>query len=163
MKFFTKLFFPVFLIGLFFVGGSFVVYAAINPSGTVSGQIDPSGTVSGQINPSGTVSGNCGFNNGIFTFCNTLNINSICGLIKQLLSVFLTIGTPIAVLFLVYAGFLFVIARGNSAKLNLAKSNFVHVVLGIAIFLGAWLMGQVIANTINAIAPGTVNLANSCN
>ena len=83
-------------------------------------------------------------------------------MIKQLLSIFLAIGTPIAVLFLVYAGFMFVMARGNAHELETAKRNIVHVILGICIFLGAWLMGQVIANTINAIAPGTVNTNNSC-
>ena len=57
---------------------------------------------------------------------------------------------------------MFVMARGNASKLGVAKTNLIHVVLGICIFLGAWLMGQVIANTINAISPGTVNTNNSC-
>ena len=66
-------------------------------------------------------------------------------------------------LFLVYAGFLFVLARGSATGLQKAKSNLIHVILGIGIFIGAWLLGQIIANTINAVSPGTVSGVTSCN
>ncbi|MEI7720019.1 MAG: pilin [bacterium] len=110
---------------------------------------------------SGSLNSSAGCTSG-FCFQNPLKINTICGLVKQILSIFLALGTPVAVLFLVYAGFMFVLARGNPTKLGTAKRNITHVILGICIFLGAWLLGQVVANTINTVAPGTVNTSGSC-
>ncbi len=66
-------------------------------------------------------------------------------------------------LFLVYAGFLFIIARGNTEKLTTARHNLVWTIVGIGLFLGAWFLGQVIAATINSLQQGTGNPAiNSC-
>ncbi len=97
-----------------------------------------------------------------FQLQNPLNVSTICGLIKKVLNVILGLGIPVAMLFLVYSGFLFVVARGNPAKLKEARLNLVHVIFGIALFLGAWLLGQLVANTINSINPGTVTATNSC-
>ncbi len=100
---------------------------------------------------------------GGFILKNPLSVGTICGLIQKLVNVFLAIGIPIAVLFLVWAGFMFVIARGDPKALIKAKENFTYVIIGIAVFLGAWLMGQIIANTINTVKPGTVSSLSSCN
>jgi hypothetical protein len=97
-----------------------------------------------------------------FQLQNPLNVSTICGLIKKVLNVILGLGIPVAMLFVVYSGFLFVVARGNPAKLKEARLNLVHVIFGIALFLGAWLLGQLVANTINSINPGTVTATNSC-
>lgn len=80
------------------------------------------------------------------------NINSACALIKALLGAAVAIGIPIAVLFIVWAGFKFVLARGNSEKLSEARQNMLYTVIGIGIFLGAWLLASVIANTVNALS-----------
>ncbi len=98
---------------------------------------------------------------GSRTVVNPLGVNSICGLIKALLGAAIAIGIPIAVLFIVYAGLKFVLARGNGERLAEARTNFLYTVIGIAIFLGAWLLASVIANTVNAIS-GT-NQVISCN
>jgi len=82
-------------------------------------------------------------------------INSFCGLIKALLTAVISIGIPIAVLFIVYAGFKFVLARGNSGELQKARENLMYTLIGIAIFLGAWLLAMVIANTVNALGAGS--------
>ncbi len=90
---------------------------------------------------------------------NPLNVGSICGLLQAILTALLTIGTPVAVLFLVYAGFKFVVARGNAEKLGEAKNNLLYVVIGIALFIGAWLLGEIIANTLNQLG---VPLVGNC-
>ncbi len=82
------------------------------------------------------------------------SINSFCGLIKALIGAAIQIGIPIAVLFIVYAGLKFVLARGNSEALISARTNFMWTVIGIAIFLGAWLLAMVIANTVNTVSQG---------
>lgn len=60
----------------------------------------------------------------------------------------LPIGMTIAVLFLIYAGFLFVTAQGNETKLQKAKSTFMWTVIGATILLGAWTIAQAIQGTI---------------
>lgn len=98
---------------------------------------------------------------GSQTVVNPLGVTSICGLIKALLGAAIAIGIPIAVLFIVYAGLKFVLARGKAEDLAAARSNFLYTVIGIAIFLGAWLLASVIANTVNAISGSNQTI--SCN
>jgi hypothetical protein len=93
--------------------------------------------------PPGLTSGN-----SVFTLPNPLNVGSFCGLILKLLNAIIAFGVPIAFLFLVYSGFLFITARGNDEKLNHAKRNFFYVIVGIGLFLGAWTFGQIVAATI---------------
>lgn len=88
---------------------------------------------------------------GQYTVPNPLAASSFCGLIKNILQAAIAIGIPVAVLFIVYAGFKFVLARGNPEKLAEARMNFLWTVIGIAIFLGAWLLANVVANTVNAL------------
>ena len=106
-------------------------------------------TVTPSISPGQTVTPASG---NTFTLTNPIAFRSICGLIKALFNAILQIGTPIAVLFLAYAGFKFILARGNEKALTDAKSNLMNVIIGIAIFLGAWILGQIIATTVNTIA-----------
>jgi|GEM_PF-1594082 hypothetical protein len=92
------------------------------------------------------------------------SINSFCGLIKALLGAAVAIGIPIAVLFIVYAGFKFVMARGKPEDLVQARTNMLWTMIGIGIFLGAWLLAMVISNTVNGLASGSgQTVISSCN
>ncbi|MCX6820157.1 MAG: pilin [Candidatus Adlerbacteria bacterium] len=113
--------------------------------------------VGAQVSPPGgpgSVSPNC---STVLGFCNPLNSGTICGALKLFLTALLTLAIPVAVLFIVYGGFLFVWARGKPEELKKARSNFFYVVIGIGIFMGAWLLGQVILNTLNTLAKSTNN------
>ena len=88
-----------------------------------------------------------------FNIPSPINVYTVCGLVQKILSFGLAVGMPIAALFLAWAGFSFILARGKPAELLKAKSNLWHVLLGVFIFMAAWLLGQVIANTIKSIAP----------
>jgi ABC-type nickel/cobalt efflux system permease component RcnA len=91
-------------------------------------------------------------------------VTTFCGLIKALLSAAVAIGIPIAVLFIVWAGLKFVLAKGNSTKLTEARTNMLYTVIGIGIFLGAWLLVMVIQNTVNGLASGSgQSVISSCN
>ena len=135
------------------------------PQGQAGTQSLPPGQAVTQPLPPGQAVTNPNPPNGgtNFALVNPLSVNTICGIIKKVLNAILALGIPVAMLFLVYAGFLFVKARGNPTELTHARENLFYVVIGIGIFLGAWLLGQIIANTINAINPGTVSGINSCN
>ena len=90
-------------------------------------------------------------NGKAFSVPNPLGADSFCGLIKNLLQAAIAIGIPIAVLFIVFAGFKFVMAQGKPEELKKARQNFLYTLIGIGIFLGAWLLADVIANTVNQL------------
>ena len=141
MKFFVK---HSTFIGLFF-GIFFFIMPLL-----VQAQAGSGNTNSPYIPPAGS-----GNTNSI-TLLNPLDgISSICQLLQKVLGVLLAFGVPIAVLFLVYAGFLFVKARGNPKELIHARRNFKYVILGIMLFLGAWMLGQIVASTINTLGAGS--------
>ena len=93
---------------------------------------------------------------------NPLSADSLFCFLKDMLDVFLTVGIIIAVLFMVYAGFLFVTARGDTAQLTTAKKAFLGAVIGTAIIMGVWVIAQAIVGTINAIRPGTATISLTC-
>ena len=82
---------------------------------------------------------------------NPLQVSSFCDLLKVVLSALIIIGLPVAVVFLVLVGFKFIIAQGDTGKLEKARENLLHTVIGIAIFLGAWTIAEVIKSTLQAL------------
>jgi hypothetical protein len=78
-------------------------------------------------------------------------INGICGLLKALVNVMILFGVPIAMLFVVFAGFKLVFARGRPDELKKARLNLVYVLAGIAIVVGVWAVVTVLANTLGAL------------
>ena len=83
--------------------------------------------------------------------------NNFCDLIKIVLQAILVIGLPIAVVFLVYVGFKFITAQGKPEAIKEAQHNFLNTVIGIAIFLGAWTIAEVIAATLKGLGASAVN------
>jgi len=71
--------------------------------------------------------------------------------IAGFLKVMVQIGLPIVALFLLIAGFQFIKAGGNSDKLNKAKENFVYVIIGASLILGAWVLATLIGNTVTQV------------
>ena len=94
--------------------------------------------------------GNCG-SNGL---CNPLNssFSSIPNFIAGALKVMVQVAIPIIALFMVYAGFKFVTARGNSEQITSAKENFMYVIIGAILILGAWVIATLIGGTISQVA-----------
>ncbi len=84
--------------------------------------------------------------------CNPLgNTADIPSFIKTLLTGALQVGIPIVALAIIYSGFLFVAARGNSEKLNEAKKALWYTLIGAAILLGSWAIAQLISATITGL------------
>lgn len=74
-------------------------------------------------------------------------INNLSDFIAAFLKAVVEISLPILTLFIVYAGFMFVTARGNQKKLEDAKHNFFYVIMGAILILGAWVLATLIAAT----------------
>ena len=102
----------------------------------------------GQPNPSGTGQPT----NMTITIVNPFKANNIQDLIKTIVNdILMPIGGVVAVMMIMYAGFLFVTARGNESKITDAKKALLWAVIGAAILLGAWVISQAIGTTIDQL------------
>jgi len=85
--------------------------------------------------------------------CNPIpNITSIPGLIQTVLEGVIRIGLPVVALAIIYCGFLFVFARGNSEKLTKARESLMYTLIGSAILLGSWAIALMIEATVTGLA-----------
>jgi hypothetical protein len=81
--------------------------------------------------------------------CNPLDsTHTIPELIQKILEGALKVGIPLLALAIIYSGFLFVVARGKSEKLEKAKDSLLYTIIGGAILLGAWAIAKMIQSTV---------------
>ncbi len=86
-----------------------------------------------------------------FKIDNPIKATNLQELIERLLKLVYLIGVPVIVCFLLWAGFLFIEARGNDTKLTKARNNLLNVVIGTVLFLGAYTIAKVVIATIKDI------------
>lgn len=82
---------------------------------------------------------------------NPLQYDNITSFIAGALKALVVIALPIITLFIVISGFMFVFARGNPSKLAEAKKNFLFVILGAILILGAWVLATLIGGTVSQV------------
>ncbi len=92
-------------------------------------------------------------NCGAGKICNPITTNTIQEFIKTLLEGVLKVGIPVVALAVIYCGFLFVSARGNSEKLTKAKDALLYTLIGAAILLGSWAIAKLISATVTGLGP----------
>lgn len=78
-------------------------------------------------------------------------VQSVESFVSKGLSFVVKIGAVFAVLALIYAGFLYVQARGNSGALTKAHTTLRNTIIGIVLLLGAQLIASIITGTIEAL------------
>jgi type II secretory pathway component PulF len=88
---------------------------------------------------------------GGISFPNPIEKSSLNQIVTAILDFLTTIGSVLAVFFTVYAGFLFVTARGNEGQLTKAKQTLFWTLIGAMIVLGAYALAKVIENTANEL------------
>lgn len=82
---------------------------------------------------------------------NPLKYESIQQLVPALLDIATQIGLVICTFFIIYAGFKYVTARGNSNDIEKAHSILLWSVVGTAVLLGAKVLASILANTVDQI------------
>lgn len=86
---------------------------------------------------------------------NPFNQNSIESFIRTIINnILMPIGGVLAVMMIIYAGFKYVTARGNTTKIGEAHRALLWAVVGAAILLGAWVISTAIQGTINELRSG---------
>lgn len=83
---------------------------------------------------------------------NPLKETSLIGFFNTILDVLLVFAVPIIVFFIIYAGFQYVMAQGNSEKVTNANRALLYAVVGGVIILGAKVLLSVIGGTIDALS-----------
>lgn len=94
--------------------------------------------------------------------CNPIRFNTIQCFFKEVLKIAAEIGGVFVVIGIIYSGFLFVSARGNTEELGKAKRAITYTVIGAALVLGAWAFSVGIANTLNTILSGQNKIEIKC-
>ena len=75
---------------------------------------------------------------------NPLKFDSFAAIIQEIARIATLVGLPVAVLFIVYSGFLYVTARGKETKVKKAHDVFLWSIVGTAIILGAYAISKAI-------------------
>jgi len=70
------------------------------------------------------------------------------GLLSAILNIFIVIATPIIVLFIIYAGFLYVTARGNAEQVQQATRALTYAIIGAVLVLGSVALAQIIKRVV---------------
>lgn len=83
--------------------------------------------------------------------CPLTKATSITSFLQSILEGIVKLGLPVIALAIIYSGFLFVAARGNSEKLTRAKQALLYTLIGAALVLGSWGLAQVISETVSAL------------
>jgi hypothetical protein len=82
-------------------------------------------------------------------------INTVPDLLFKLVDAFLLILAPIAVVMIVYGGFLFVAAQGNENRLEVARRTILWSVIGLVLILGTKVLSSAIQATICELSGST--------
>jgi beta-lactamase regulating signal transducer with metallopeptidase domain len=76
------------------------------------------------------------------------SVTDLPSFIEKILGFVLVVGVPIVTLAIIYAGFLFVIARGNPEELTKAKKTLLYTLIGAALLLGSFIIAKAIQGTV---------------
>ncbi|OGG60346.1 hypothetical protein A2765_06345 [Candidatus Kaiserbacteria bacterium RIFCSPHIGHO2_01_FULL_56_24] len=82
---------------------------------------------------------------------NPLKFPNIQKFIEGVLQAIVMIALPIITIFVVYAGFKYISARGNISKIGEAHKNFQYVIIGTILILSAWVLATLIGGTVTQL------------
>ena len=81
-------------------------------------------------------------------FKNPLSFPNVTDLLAAVLNVFIIIATPIIVFYLIYAGFLYVTARGKPEQIQKASHALLYGVIGGVVILGSVAIVEIVTSLV---------------
>jgi hypothetical protein len=87
----------------------------------------------------------------VLQISNPLGSAGLLDLFDKVLDGLILLATPIVILMVIYAGYLFVTAQGNVTKLETAKRAIVYALIGALILLGAEAISALIQGSIESL------------
>ncbi len=85
------------------------------------------------------------------TLCNPLKVTTITEFLVAIIDILLIFALPVIIFFIIYSGYLFVTAGGDSGQIEKARGSLTWAIIGGVIILGAKLIITVVQNTVSAI------------
>lgn len=82
---------------------------------------------------------------------NPLKVDTIEGAIKFFVNTLIKIAIPFIVVFFIWSGLKFILARGKPDEIVKAKQMFWYTIIGTLLILGAWTITNAIIGTVNSI------------
>ncbi len=159
-----RIFGPAVLTAMFVCLPMLVAAATIVPGGDTGSSINSGGSTGATIVPGGNTGvpivpgGNTGYqqapetcNGNSCSVQNPLRVSNFCDLLRLVLNAAILIGLPVAVVFLVLVGLKYVTAYGDPGKIGKAHEAFLWTCVGIAVFLGAWTIAEIIKATLQSL------------
>lgn len=83
---------------------------------------------------------------------NILSFPSVQELLIAIVNVAIVIATPIVVFYIIWAGFLYVTARGNAEQIKKASKALMYGVVGGVIIIGGVAIVQIVSNVVKGFA-----------
>lgn len=83
-------------------------------------------------------------------FDNPTIADDIPDFLYAVLRIFVIIAVPIVIFFIIYAGFLYVTARGNAEQLKTAHTALLYAIVGGLIVVGATVIVGIVTNLVDA-------------
>jgi hypothetical protein len=88
-----------------------------------------------------------------FTWESFIGPTSLRDVVLALLNAFIVIAIPIIVIAIIYAGFLYVTARGNTQQVQQATRALTYAIIGGILVIGAVAIAAVIGNVVGSFTP----------
>lgn len=82
---------------------------------------------------------------------NPLNSKTLAEFIEAIAGIVMQIGGVVAVIFIIWSGFLFVTARGNEEQVKKAKTTFFWTIIGAVILLGAYAIAIAVTSFVSSL------------
>jgi hypothetical protein len=82
---------------------------------------------------------------------NPLKVSTIQDAIKFFVTTIVKIAIPVIIIFFLWSGLSFILARGNPTALKKARTMFFNTLIGALLILGAWTITNAIVGTVNSI------------
>ncbi len=79
------------------------------------------------------------------------NVDSINDFVLAIINIVLLVAYPVLVLAFIWLGFQFVMAQGNSGKLEKVKTNLWYTLLGAIVIIGAKAISLALSGTIESL------------
>ncbi len=81
---------------------------------------------------------------------NPLRIDSLNDLLLAILNIIIVLAIPVVVFFIIYAGFLYVTARGNASQVEQATRALTYAIIGGVLIVGAVAIAEIVRNLVGS-------------
>ena len=82
---------------------------------------------------------------------NPLKVDTIAALLAAVLDIVVQVGLVVIVFFVIFAGFKYVTARGNTSEIAKAHQALLNTLIGAAIVLGSYAIAKALENTVSQL------------